>query len=127
LIRNAREEKRLSQAELAEKLYTRQASISAMENGKMEPSASELMLLAHLLDKPILYFFPKQYWIALQVEAEELTPDEQALIMEFRQIKDEYQRIILSQIRALAEVEQQERDKENEPLFNKYMERRKKK
>ncbi len=45
LIRNAREDSGLSQRELAELIYRRQAALSDMENGKMEPNASTLTLL----------------------------------------------------------------------------------
>lgn len=61
LIRKARDEIGLSQADLAKKIYRRQASVSDMENGKMQPDAETLVYLSLVLLKPISYFFPKQY------------------------------------------------------------------
>ncbi len=58
LIKAAREEAGVSQRDLAERIYRRQAALSDMENGKMEPDASTLLLLSEYLKKPISYFFP---------------------------------------------------------------------
>ncbi len=46
LIKDAREERDMSQTDLAEQVYRRQAAISEMENGKMEVDAFTLMMLA---------------------------------------------------------------------------------
>ena len=61
LIHKAREEEGFSQRELAKKIYRRQAALSDMENGKMEPNASTLTFLSYHLNKPISYFFPDRY------------------------------------------------------------------
>ncbi len=61
LIRQAREESGFSQRELASKIYRRQAALSDIENGKMEPNTSTLVFLSYNLNKPILYFFPEPY------------------------------------------------------------------
>ena len=61
LIRQAREEARFSQRELADKIYRLQAAFSDMENGKIEPNASTLTFLSYHLNKPISYFFPDRY------------------------------------------------------------------
>jgi len=61
LIRAAREEAGYSQRDLAEVIHRRQAALSDMENGKMEPDASTLLLLSSCLNKPIGYFFPEPY------------------------------------------------------------------
>lgn len=58
-IRKARLEEGLSQVELAEKAYFRQASISDIENGKREVSSSELLYFSYALNRPIIYFFPE--------------------------------------------------------------------
>lgn len=59
LIREAREDKGLSQADLAKKLNRRQGTISDIENGKSEIGILTLVQFAVELQKPISYFFPK--------------------------------------------------------------------
>jgi transcriptional regulator with XRE-family HTH domain len=103
LIKQAREARRLSQRELADALGRRQASVSDMENGKMEPSASTLVQLAQVLEKPITYFFPKPW--GPQVARGDLTYDEQALLLEFRRLRsDEHRRIAIRQVGAIADL-----------------------
>jgi transcriptional regulator with XRE-family HTH domain len=63
LIRAAREEKELSQTELAEKLSKRQATISDFENGKIEIGILTLVHLAIVLGKPISYFIPEMTFL----------------------------------------------------------------
>ena len=59
LIKSAREERGYSQADFAEKINRRPATISHIENGKSDISISTLVLLAIELQKPISYFFPE--------------------------------------------------------------------
>jgi len=59
MIKKAREEKGLNQSQLAEKLNRRQATISDIENGKIEIGVLTLVLLAMELNKPISYFIPE--------------------------------------------------------------------
>ena len=61
LIRKARHNSGLSQVELAKKMFRRQASLSDMENGKMEPDASTLILLSYHLNTPVTSFFPDPF------------------------------------------------------------------
>jgi transcriptional regulator with XRE-family HTH domain len=58
-IREAREQRHMSQVELAEKINRRPATISEIENGKSDISIQALLSLAIALEKPISYFFPK--------------------------------------------------------------------
>jgi transcriptional regulator with XRE-family HTH domain len=58
LIRQAREEIGMSQADLAKRIYRNQAALSQIENGKMRIDAETLLHLAVALDKPIREFFP---------------------------------------------------------------------
>ena len=58
LIKAAREAADLNQTELAEKLSRRQATISEIENGKIEVSILTLFQLAIVFNKPISYFIP---------------------------------------------------------------------
>jgi len=57
-IRLARKEANMSQAELADNAYMRQAAISDIENGKREVSSSEILYLCGVLKKPAAYFYP---------------------------------------------------------------------
>ena len=59
LIKKAREEKGLNQSQLAEKLSRSQATISDIENGKIEVSILTLVLIAFELNKPISFFIPE--------------------------------------------------------------------
>jgi transcriptional regulator with XRE-family HTH domain len=97
LIKDARDERDLSQTELSELVYRRQAAISEMETGKMEADASTLMLLAAALEKPLTYFFPRP-WVR-HVPQEDLSPVEQELITEFRQLPELEQRMIVEEVK----------------------------
>ena len=99
LIRKAREEKGLSQEALAEVIYRRRPAISEMENGKMEPDATTLALLAINLEKPIEYFFPPKY---LPHYDRTLNNDAQELLIIFNKLSDSYKRAAIQQLRALA-------------------------
>ena len=59
LVKKAREEKGLNQSQLAEKLSRSQATISDIENGKIEISILTLILIAFELNKPISFFIPE--------------------------------------------------------------------
>jgi transcriptional regulator with XRE-family HTH domain len=59
LIKKAREEKGISQTELAKNLNRRPATISDIENGKSEISVLTLVAFAIELNKTITYFFPE--------------------------------------------------------------------
>ncbi|MHA1280379.1 MAG: helix-turn-helix domain-containing protein [Candidatus Helarchaeota archaeon] len=63
LIRAAREERGLSQTELAEKLSKRQATISDFETGKIEIGILTLVQLAIVFGKPISYFIPEMTFL----------------------------------------------------------------
>jgi len=58
LIRKARKEQGLSQAELSKLINRRPATISDIENGKSEISVISLATFAAILNKPVSYFFP---------------------------------------------------------------------
>lgn len=59
-IRAARSERGLTQKDLADHLKKTQASISDLENGKVQVSASDLYDIALLLNKPIEYFYGEE-------------------------------------------------------------------
>ena len=58
LIKKAREEKGFNQSQLAEKLSRSQATISDIENGKIEIGILTLVQIAMVFHKPISYFIP---------------------------------------------------------------------
>jgi len=60
-IRDARLERSLTQHDLAEHLGRSTAAISELERGKVQVTASDLYLLAQLLNKPIEYFYGEEY------------------------------------------------------------------
>lgn len=103
LIRKAREETGFSQRELAERIYRRQAALSDMENGKMEPNASTLVYLAFNLNKPVSYFFPKPYNPVNNLE--DLTDLEKEILLFTKQLEKSDQIRILAQLRALSKLE----------------------
>jgi len=103
LIRQARVESRYSQRDLAQKIYRRQAALSDMENGKMEPNASTLTLLSYHLNKPISYFFPDRY--TPEKDLEELSNIEKELLMNLRKLDERDLLRILVQIKALTKLD----------------------
>jgi transcriptional regulator with XRE-family HTH domain len=59
-IRTAREEKGLSQEDLAMEIGLDQRGVSQLESGKRRLSVSELPSLAKALEVPIMYFFDEE-------------------------------------------------------------------
>ena len=57
-LRRAREEKGLSQREIADLLGITQATVSDLERGRVQITVDQLAKFARLLDKPFSYFFP---------------------------------------------------------------------
>ena len=101
LIRQARDENGLSQSELAKQIYRRQASLSDIENGKMQPDAETLLYLTLVLNKPISYFFPSQFGAYIRLES--LDPLLQELLMNAQRLSEEDLHRLIVQTRALAD------------------------
>lgn len=103
LVRQAREARGLSQAQVAKTIQRRQGTISDIENGKTEPDTSTLVLLAEVLDKPYTYFIPPRW--AHRADFQDLDPLEQELIVEFRRLRDPKSRLLVfEQVQALIDV-----------------------
>lgn len=135
-IRKAREEKGISQVNLAKLIDTRRATLSDMENGKTEPDAFTLANLAHKLERPLSYFFPA--FIYKEIKQEDLTALEFELLIYFRKIWDEHlQRVAIHQVEAISDFDPTQTlldavdltltEKENEAKLQKIIERRRKK
>ncbi len=88
-IRQAREQRSMSQGHLAEILARRQAYISEMETGKTEPNATMLTQLALVLQKPVASFFPPQardFSPPAPPKPDELSLEERELIRRLREV-----------------------------------------
>ena len=104
LIRQAREAQGLSQVELAQLIKKRRPSLSDMENGKMIPSFETMLYLSIYLQKPLIYFVPEKYRASLK-EQEANTELEKEVLIQLRRMSAEKQRIALSQLKALADID----------------------
>jgi transcriptional regulator with XRE-family HTH domain len=106
-IKKAREEAKMSQKELAELIYKRQATVSDIENGKGEVDTSTLALLAHVLNKPFGYFYPRSLY--KEIKQESLSPLENELIIQFRHIWDDtLRKVAIDQVRVIGEFNPKE-------------------
>ncbi|MCX6643735.1 MAG: helix-turn-helix transcriptional regulator [Candidatus Bathyarchaeota archaeon] len=106
-IKKARLEAKISQEELAERIYVRRATISAIENGKGEVEANTLVLLAHILEKPFDYFFPP--YLYKEIKQDSLTPLEIELLIHFRKIWDDtLRKVVIDQVRVIGEFDPKE-------------------
>lgn len=110
LVKQARLEAGFSQDGLAREILRRQATISDWENGKVELTASDLVHLSRVCEKPILFFFPE--WTIQKVFSEEIPPDLQNLLLQARKLpKSELQKIIV-QVKALVSFTNREINEE---------------
>lgn len=100
-IREARLDSKMSQAELAKKAYFRQSSISKIEAGTRAVSSEEILYLSYALDKPILYFFPKQF--TDELAEDELSMLEKELLIQARRLDQSDLRKLIAQAKALAD------------------------
>lgn len=102
-IKEAREERKMTQAELARAIYKSQGNISDYERGRLSINAVDLMLIAHALEKPIRYFFP------VYVPTEGDLADYEAEVVHFlRKLDEERARkvsaILVDQAKHFAEI-----------------------
>jgi transcriptional regulator with XRE-family HTH domain len=102
LIRSAREEAGYNQRDLSELIYRRQAALSDMENGKIEPDATTLLLLSHNLNKPLSYFFPEPY--KPDKKLEQLTEEEKELLIQAKKLNKDDLKKVIAQIKAVVEL-----------------------
>mgnify|MGYP001048371259 CR=1 FL=1 len=107
LIQKARIEAGLTQQELSRRAYIPQSTLSKMENGKIEPSASELVYLSNALDKPLLHFFPNQIIRNLELDVDTNNNLIEELILLSGKLEENELRKIIAQIRAIIELEKE--------------------
>lgn len=100
-IRRARIDSGLTQEELAQAIQRRQASVSDIENGKMEMTVVTLAMMANTLEKPISYFFPD--WLMDVLQPEEMKPAEAELLSLAQRLPSEDLERITIQVRALVD------------------------
>lgn len=104
LIRKAREDQNITQAELAERIYRRRATVADIENGKHEPDASSLALLAGALNKPITYFYP--HYLSNHITEDSISSLEQEMLLYFRGIQvEQLERLTINLVKSLSEYD----------------------
>lgn len=108
LIQQARKDAGLSQRGLSQKIFVRQATISDIENGRTEPDAQTLMLLASRLDKPLSYFFPDPYNPDRRFKEEVLSELEKELLLQAHKLEKDDLRKLIVQAKALVDFEEKE-------------------
>lgn len=100
LVKQARLDSGLSQRDLAQKINTRQATISDIENGKRYVHSGHLIALSAILDKPILFFIPEKYRRIFKLDFS--NPEISELLKAAKKLdKEDLNRLVI-QVRALA-------------------------
>ena len=102
LVRQARVEAGLNQADLARRIYLKQSSVSKIEAGNRAISAEDLLYLCLALDKPIGYFFPPT--ISRELAQGDSSPLEEELLLHARRLSNDDLRKVIAQVRAIASV-----------------------
>ena len=102
-ILTARNERAMSQQDLAHFLYKTGKVISDIERGRVHVDLFDLSLIAKALDKPISYFFPP---FLTEGSEQDLSPDERELLLFYRKIWDEKMRALaLQQVQSVADAD----------------------
>ncbi len=102
-IREARNERSMSQQDLGRFLYKTGKVVSDIERGRVHVDLFDLSLIAEALDKPISYFFPP---FLTEGSEQDLSPDERELLLFYRKIWDDKLRIAaLEQMRGIAKID----------------------
>jgi transcriptional regulator with XRE-family HTH domain len=100
-IRLAREDKGMSQEDLAKAIHRSRITITNLESGRTEVNAVDLMGIAYVLEKPIRYFFP----VYVPTE-DDLSSNESELIHYFRMLEgnEAMQDLVLESAKRAAEI-----------------------
>lgn len=103
-IKKAREEAGISQEKLARAIYRRRATLSDIENGKVEVESGTLALLAYQLKKPLTYFYPN--YLVVQFEKEKLSALEHEMLLHFEQVfGDETKKAAIDIVKRLSKMD----------------------
>ena len=81
-IKQARNEAKESQEDLAQALQKSRVSVSDIERGRVEISAADLGWIAAHYDKPVSYFYPPR----VRIDKEDLSPLDEELLFLFNQL-----------------------------------------
>jgi transcriptional regulator with XRE-family HTH domain len=100
-IRQAREEAKMSQEEVAQAIYRHRPALSEMERGKMYPDIETLIYLAHVFQKPLLYFIPNFAYPHTE-SGNTLTDDQQELLVHFGKLDADGKRLAIALLRTHA-------------------------
>ena len=101
-IRQARDDKNWTQSQLAEAIRKRQESVSDLETGRTEVSASDLADIAMNIGKKITFFYEDFPPI---LPTQKLSHDEEVLLASYRQIEEAaLKKIARDKVRQLAEI-----------------------
>lgn len=104
-IREARVDLGISQQDLANRIYKRQAALSDYENGKAIVNSDTLAFLAVILNKPLEYFYPHyDYW---RITPGELSPYEDEVIKNLRYhvVSDQFRKLVVDIIKAIGKFD----------------------
>jgi transcriptional regulator with XRE-family HTH domain len=112
-IKEARTEANESQETLAEAMQKSRVSISDIERGRVEISASDLGFIAAHYEKPISYFFPPR----VVVNKDELSKLDEELLFLFFQLPDTQKLIAIEYLKNQVEIVNKAKDKENLEKF----------
>ncbi|GEM_PF-2408299 len=83
-LKSAREDRGLSQSDVADAFGVSQTSISNLELGRVQLTLDDLVGYCRITGKPLSYFLPSHL-----ISRSELSSDEQTLISLFREIEDQ--------------------------------------
>ena len=108
-LREAREEKQLTQEELARKIFWSRVKLSDLERGRTQINTTDLLTLSSALEKPVAHFFPGQ-----TAKEGELSAKELELVMYFRGIENEaMEDLLIKQAKQFADAAYEARIKEH--------------
>jgi len=108
-VRQARIESGESQEDLAKAFGKSRVTISDMERGRVEISASDLSWIAAHFEKPISYFYPPR----VTINKSELTPLDEELLFLFIQFQDTQKHIALEYIKQQVDITNKALEKQN--------------
>ena len=106
-IRQAREEKGISQRELSRRLDRSNTYVQHLESGRLDLPVIDLVGLVFEFDKPLEYFLPLE-----EKDKTKLSGREWELVQKFRGIKDDATKdFAIKQIAQLAKLEKTSKEK----------------